>query len=116
MKGSPMAAKNLSISEARRQLSRLVAGVSRGGATITISQHGKEQATLLGIREYRELSQKAKAFEESQQRVKPFALKGSLELCCSLTELEAEMRKVRSLWGESVCRSSGELARKITRK
>lgn len=111
-----MTEKSLSVSEARRQLSRLVAGASRGGSAVTITQHGREQAALIGIREYRELSQKVKAFERSQQKTKPFTLRGSLELCCSLEELEEEMRRIRSMWGESVRLSSAELAREMARK
>ena len=108
--------KRLNASEARRQFSRLVAAVSRGESAVTITQHGRERAALIGIREYQELSQKARAFERSSQKTKPFKLKGSLELCCSPEELVNEMRKIRSMWAESIHRSSIELAREMARE
>jgi len=108
--------KKLNVSEARRQFSRLVGGVSKRRTSVAITQHGKEQAALIGMEEYRELVEKARAFDRSIKGAKLFTLKGSLELSCSAEELVAEMRKIRSRWGESVQRSSDEMARKIARK
>ena len=75
-----MAAKSLSVSTARKQFSHLVDGVSRG------------RAVLIGIKEYQELSQKARAYDQLKKRSKPFTVKGSLELCCSSEELLEGMR------------------------
>ncbi len=108
--------KRLNVSEARRQFSRLVGGVSKRRTSVAITQHGKEQAALIGIEEYRELVEKARAFDRSIKAAKPFTLKGSLELSCSAEELVAEMRKIRSGWRDAANRSSGELVHKITRK
>lgn len=111
-----MAEKSLSVSEARKRFSRLVEGISRGGSPVTITQHGRERAALIGIGEYQELSQKARAFERSRERVNPFTLRGSLELCCSPEELVEEMHWVRAIWAESIQWSSENLARGMTRK
>jgi prevent-host-death family protein len=108
--------KRLSISEARKRFSRLVAGVSRGGSTVTITQHGRGRAALIGIQEYQELSRKARAFERYSHKTKSFSLRGSLELRCSAEELLKEMRRVRSMWTESIHGSSTELAREMPRK
>ncbi len=111
-----MAEKSLSVSEARKRFSRLVEGVSRGGSPVTITQHGRERAALIGIGKYQELSQKARAFERSQERAKPFTLRGSLELCCSPEELVEEMQKTRAMWAASIQRSSEEMAQAMARK
>jgi prevent-host-death family protein len=108
--------KSLGVSEARRQFSRLVTRVSREGVTVTITHHGREQAALIGIRDYQELSQKARAFERSRKRTKPFTLKGSLEMRCSPVDLVEEMNRIRTGWAESVHRSSTELAQEIARR
>jgi prevent-host-death family protein len=111
-----MAEKSLSVSEARKRFGRLVEGVSRGRSPITITQHGRERAALIGIREYQELSHRARAFELSQKKAKPFTLRGSLELSCSAEELVDEMRGIRAMWAESIHRSSEEMARELARK
>jgi prevent-host-death family protein len=111
-----VAAKNLSVSEARKQFSRLVDGVSRGRTALTITQHGKGRAALIGINEYQELSQKAQAYDRLKKKSKPFTVRGSLELCCSADDLIEEMRQIRARWAESIQRSSEEMARKISRK
>ena len=111
-----MAAKNLSVSEARKQFSRLVDGVSRGRTALTITQHGKGRAALIGISEYQELSQKAQAYDRLKKKSKPFTVKGSLELRCSSEELMEEMRRIRARWAESIQRSSEEMARELSRK
>jgi prevent-host-death family protein len=109
-------AKNLSVSEARKQFGRLVDGVSRGRMALTITQHGKGRAALIGISEYQELYQKAQAYDRLKKKSKPFTVKGSLELCCSSDDLIEEMRRIRARWAESIQRSSEEMARKISRK
>jgi prevent-host-death family protein len=111
-----VAAKNLSVSEARKQFSRLVDGVSRGRTALTITQHGKGRAALIGINQYHELSQKAEAYDRIKKKSKPFTVKGSLELRCSSEELIEEMRRIRARWAESIQRSSEELARERFRK
>lgn len=111
-----MAEKSLSVSEAKKRFSRLVEGVIRGVSPVTITQHGRERAALIGIGEYQELSQKARAFERSRKRVNPFTLRGSLELCCSPEELVEEMRKTRDIWAASIQRLSEEIARAMARK
>src|SRR5262250_964489 len=111
-----MAAKSLSVSEARKQFSRLVAGVSRGQAALRITQHGKARAALVGIKEYEELFQKAQAYERSKKKSKPFTVRGSLEICCSSEQLIDEMRHIRARWAESIQRSSEDLARVLARK
>ncbi len=111
-----MAEKALSISEARKQFSHLVDGVSRGSPPVTITQHGKERAALIGIREYQELTKKAQAFDRSRKKTKPFTLRGSLELCCSPKELVDEMRRIRAMWAESIQRSFEDMAREMTGK
>ena len=111
-----MAAKNLSVSEARKQFSRLVDGVSQGRTALTITQHGKGRAALIGIDEYQELSQKAQAYDRLKKKTKPFTLRGSLELRCSPEELMEEMRQIRARWAESIQRSSEELAQELSRK
>jgi prevent-host-death family protein len=111
-----MAAKSLSVSEARKQFSRLVDGVSRGRAALTITQHGKERAALIGIREYKQLSQKARAYDQLKKQSKPFTVRGSLELCCSSEELLKEMRQIRARWTESIQRSSEEMAQERSGK
>ena len=111
-----MADKSLSVSEARKQFSRLVDGVSRGRAALTITHHGKGRAALIGIKEYQELSQKAQAYDGLKKKSKPFSVRGSLELCCSSEELVEEMRQIRARWAESIQRSSAEMAREMSRK
>ena len=111
-----MTPKKLNVSEARRQFSRLVGGVSKRGTCIAITQHGKEQAALIGMAEYRALSEKARAFDRSRTAKGSYSLKGSLELCCSAEDLMQEMRKIRSRWLESTKSSSEEIARKLARK
>ena len=111
-----MTHKKLNVSEARRQFSRLVGGVSKGRTCVAITQHGKEQAALIGMDEYRELTEKARAFDQSSKANDSFSLKGSLELCCSAEELMREMGKIRSRWLESTKASTEELARKLARK
>ncbi len=111
-----MAAKNLSVSEARKQFSRLVEGVSRGRTALTITQHGKGRAALIGIDQYQELYQKAQAYDRLKKKSAPFTVKGSLELRCSSEELMEEMRRIRAGWAESIQRSSEEMAREISRK
>ena len=61
-----MTPKKLNVSEARRQFSRLVGGVSKRGTCIAITQHGKEQAALIGMAEYRALSEKPRPFADAQ--------------------------------------------------
>lgn len=114
--GVTAVAKKLNVSEARRQFSRLIGGVSKRRTSVTITQHGKEQAALIGMAEYRELVEKARAFDLTTKIARPFTLRGSLELCCSTEDLVSEMRKIRSSWGESAQRSSDELAHKLGRK
>ena len=111
-----MTPKKLNVSEARRQFTRLVGGVSKGRTCIAITQHGKEQAALIGIEEYRALTEKARAFDQSRKASGSFSLKGSLELCCSADDLMREMGKIRSRWLESTKSSSEEIARKLARK
>ena len=111
-----MLPKKLNGSEARRQFSRLVGGVSNQRGGVAITQHGKECAALIGIAEYRTLSEKAQAFDQSTDAKESFALKGSLELCCSAEDLLREMGKIRSRWSESTKRSSEEIARKLAGK
>ncbi len=111
-KGKIALEKRLSISEARKRLSRLVVAVSRGGPMVTITQHGKERAALVGIREYQDLSRRARM----PRGDKRFKLKGSLELACSPAELIKEMDRIRNVWRDSIRRSSTELAREIGRK
>jgi len=111
-----MTRKRLNVSEARRQFSRLIGGVNKRRSCVAITQHGKEQAALIGMAEYRELTEKARAFDQSRKANGAFVLKGSLELNCSAEELTREMRKVRSQWLESANRSTEELAAKLARK
>lgn len=111
-----MAEKTLSVSEARKRFSRLVEGVGRGGSPVTITQHGRERAAIIGIQEYQEMSHKARAFEKSRKKARPFTLRGSMQLCCSPEELMEEMDKVRALWADSIHRSSKIMARAMTRK
>lgn len=73
-----MTHKKLNVSEARRQFSRLIGGVSRRRTCVAITQHGKEQAALIGMEEYRELIEKARAFDQSRKTNGSFMLKGSL--------------------------------------
>ncbi len=108
--------KRLSISEARKRLGRLVAGVGRGGPMVTITQHGRERAALVGIKEYQELSRRARMRKGEPRDDKRFRLKGSLELACSPEELLEEMQRIRNVWTDSIHRSSRELAREMTRK
>jgi prevent-host-death family protein len=105
----------LSISEARRQLSRLVSGVTQGGGPVTITQHGKEQATLISTAEYQALSRKARAFERSQDSPQAFTVRGSLELCCSPEELEDALAHRRRSWAAGARQSATALAREIGR-
>lgn len=111
-----MPEKSFSVSEARKRFSRLVEGVGRGGSPVTITQHGRERAALIGINQYQELSQKARAFERSRKKGQAFSLKGSLELRCSPEELVEEMRRIRAMWAESIHRSSEDLARELAGK
>ena len=108
--------KTLSVSEARKQFSRLIGTADHGGSPVTITQHGRERAAIIGIREYQQLSHKAQAFEKSRKKTRPFTLKGSLELCCSPEELVEEMDRIRALWAESIHRSSENIARELKRK
>lgn len=111
-----MSTQRFSVSEARRQLSRLLSGVSRTGLTVTITQHGKERAALVGIREYQELAKKAQAFERARSETRPFMVKGSLELCCSPEELEEELNHIRSRWTTAAHQSATELTHELARK
>ena len=111
-----MMEKTLSVSEARKRFSRRVEGVARGGSPLTITQHGRQQAAIIGIKEYQELSHKAQAFEKSRKKARPFTLRGSLKLCCSPEQLVEEMDKIRALWTDSIHRSSEKMAREIARK
>ena len=111
-----MAENTLSVSEARKRLSRLIEGVGRGGSPVTITQHGREQAALIGIKEYQEMSHKAETFEKSRKKARPFTLRGSLELRCSPEELVEEMGRIRTLWTDSIHQSSEKMARAMTRK
>jgi prevent-host-death family protein len=111
-----MAAKSLSVSEARKQFSRLIDGVSRGQAALRITQHGKARAALVGIKEYEDLSQKAQAYERSKKKSKPFTVRGSLEIRCSSEQLIEEMRQIRARWAESIQRSSEDLARALSQR
>ena len=111
-----MAHKKMNISEASRQFSRLIGRVRKQRTCVAITHHGKEQAALIGMEEYRELTEKARAFDQSRKTNGPFMLKGSLELCCSAEDLTREMRKIRSRWLECTQNSTEKLARKLTRK
>ncbi|MGH7966566.1 MAG: type II toxin-antitoxin system Phd/YefM family antitoxin [Candidatus Binatia bacterium] len=111
-----MAKQRLNISEARRQLTRLVTEIHRAGSTVTITQHGKERAALIGIREYQALSKKAQAFERTQSKTRPFRVKGSLELSCSPQELEEAMQGIRRAWAEAARQSATELANELAHK
>ena len=111
-----MTHKKLSVSEARRQFSRLVGAASRRRTCVAITQHGKEQAALIGMQEYRELTQKALAFDQSRKGTGSFTLKGSLELCCSPEDLVQEMHKIRAQWTESTKNSTEELVRGMARR
>ena len=108
--------KPVSVSEARKRFGRLVRNVSRGGPPVTITQHGKEQAALLGIRELQELHRKSQAIDRSRKRDRPFTLKGSLKLCGSAEQLVVELARIRTLWVEAIERSSQELVRDLSRK
>jgi prevent-host-death family protein len=111
-----VAEKSLSVSEARKQFGRLVDGVGRGRMALTITQHGKGRAALIGLKEYQELTQKAQAYDQLEKETKPFSVRGSLKLSCSSEELTEEMRRIRARWMESSQRSSEELARELSRK
>jgi prevent-host-death family protein len=111
-----MAAKTLTVSEARKQFSRLVDGVSRRRTAIAITQHGKRRAALIGIEEYEELLSKATAYERLQRKKKPFTLRGSLQVDGSLEELVDEMRQIRVQWSQSIQKSTEELTRRLAGK
>lgn len=106
----------VSVSEARRQFSALIGRVSRRRTSVAITQHGKEKAALIGMDEYRELTEKARAFDRSSKDNQSFTLKGSLELCCTPEELLQEISEIRSQWRKSIERSSENLARDLGRK
>lgn len=103
----------MSVSEARRQFSRLISRVSQGEGAVTITQHGKEQATLISTTEYEALAQKARAFERSQAEGEPFTVRGSLELDGTPEELEEALHQVRDAWGKSARQSAADLAREM---
>ena len=111
-----MAQKTVSVSEARRQFSRLIRRVSKRRTAVTITQHGKEQATLIGMDEYRELTERARVSDRSDKAKQSFTVRGSLELCCTPEELMHEISEIRSQWRKSIERSSKELARELGRK
>jgi prevent-host-death family protein len=112
----PVIQKKLNVSEARKQFSRLVGGVGKRQISVAITQHGKERAALIGMDEYRELVEKARAFDDSKTAIRPFTLKGSLRLRCPAKDLVAEMQKIRNSWNESMKRSTDALIRKLARE
>ena len=107
--------KCMSVSEARRQFSRLIARVSQGEGAVTITQHGKEQVTVMSTAEYETLVQKAHAFERSQDEGEPFTVRGSLELDGTPEELEEALHQVRDAWGKSTRQSAADLTREMAR-
>lgn len=103
----------MNVSEARRQFSRLIARVSQGKGAVTITQHGKEQVTVVSTVEYESLTQKARAFERSQDEDELFTVRGSLELAGTPEELEEALHQVRDAWGKSARQSTVDLTREM---
>jgi len=86
-----MSGNALGISEARKDLSRLVERVARGGAPVAIGRYGRERALLISVEEYEGL-------KAPGRRLKPQTLEGTLTLQCSPEELIAESRRLGDFW------------------
>ena len=88
-----MPAQPLQLSEARRQLSKLVERVARGGAPVTIGRYGRERAVLIGVEHYARLARKVR-----QRSARLRTIEGTLHLTCTPAELIAESRRLGELW------------------
>ena len=55
-----MSNRVLNVSEARRELPRLVKRLAKGGGAVSIGPRGEETAVLVGVEEYRALQARAK--------------------------------------------------------
>jgi prevent-host-death family protein len=93
-----MPSKPIRISEARKQLSRLVERVASGGAPVTIGRYGREGAVLVSAEEYRRL-------KNSTPAKPPLTLEGTMTLECSPAELIAESRRLGELWLAAIDRT-----------
>jgi prevent-host-death family protein len=91
----------MQISQARKQLSRLVERVAAGGAPIAIGRYGTERAILISVNEYRQLKNAARA-------AAPPTLEGTVTLECSPEELIAESRRLGNLWLARIDRAQNE--------
>jgi prevent-host-death family protein len=107
-----MARTPLRISEARKNLSRLVERVANGGGPIAIGKYGEERALLVSPVEYRRLKN---ANGRSPRRR---TLEGLFELTCTPEELMEESRRLGDLWVASLERTEQQLlsSRRARRK
>ena len=85
-----MAKRVLNVSEARRDLPRLVKRVAQGGKAVAIGPRGEETAVLLGIEEYRALKARAKgAPANSWEDLR-------VEIVGTADDVEQEIRRIRT--------------------
>jgi prevent-host-death family protein len=80
----------LNVSEARRELPRLVQRLAKGGGAVSIGPRGEETAVLVGIEEYRALQARAKGTPPSGW--------GDLrvEIVGDAAEIEQEIQAIRA--------------------
>ena len=107
-----MARSPIQISEARKNLSRLVERVANGGGPIAIGKYGEERALLVSPAEYHRL----KNANGSTPRRR--TLKGLFELTCTPEELMAEHRRLGELMLAGLERTEQQLLapRRVRRK
>jgi prevent-host-death family protein len=98
-----MARNPIQISEARKNLSRLVERVANGGGPIAIGKYGEERALLVSPVEYRRLK------NANGRTPRRRTLEGLFELTCTPEELMEESRRLGDLWVASLERTEQQL-------
>jgi prevent-host-death family protein len=100
----------LNVSEARRELPRLVRQVAAGGSAVRIGPRGQAAAVLVGSDEYAALTSQAAAPRKDRWAALRLEIVGSPE------DLDAEMRRIRSEISDSIDRRAAQLGSPAKRR
>lgn len=93
-------ARVIQVSEARRELSRLVKRVAGGGESVVLGPRGRAAAVLVGAREYRELRERAAGRAPAGWENLRLRLLGTME------DLEADIEASRRAVGKRLSRGT----------
>jgi len=100
----------LNVTEARRELPRLVRRVAAGGSAVRIGPRGRADAVLVGSDEYAALTSRAAAPRKDRWAALRLEIVGSPE------DLDAEMRRIRREISDGIDRRAARLGSPAKRR